>query len=83
MNWNVPDAFSRTNQIRHGQRVIWEELALYESYHRFAEVARILKAIYGDRLRDMVPTESSETYLSAPSFTDEIRQSLRTGEAPA
>ena len=88
MNWNVPDAFSRTNQIRHGQRVIWEELALYESYPRFAEVARILKSKYGDRLRDLVPTESSETYLwgdrlYAPSFTDEIRQSLRTGEAPA
>ena len=84
MNWDVPDAFSRTNQIRHGERVIWEELALYESYERFAEVAQILKAKYGARLHDLVPTDSSKTYLwgdrlFAPSFTDEVRRGLQFG----
>ena len=85
MNWNCPDAFDRTNQIRFGERVIWEEPALYESYERFVEVARILKAKYGGRLRDLVPTDSSKTYLwgdrlSAPTYTDEIRRWMQTGE---
>jgi hypothetical protein len=49
--------------IRHGEREIWRELAFYEGFDRFKEVAEILMRKYGSRLADLVPTEASEYYL--------------------
>lgn len=85
MNWEVVDAFDRTNQIKHGEEVIWEEMAMYESYGRFGEIATILKAKYGKRLVDLIPTDSSHTYLwgdrlSSPTFTDGVRRWLRSND---
>lgn len=83
MNWDVQDALDRTNRIKYGEEIVWEEMALYESYERFAEIAKLLKQKYGVRLVDLVPTENSKTYLwgdrySAPKFTDDMRRWLRS-----
>lgn len=64
-----------------GDQVLFSEPALWEGYERFAEVARILKAKYGLRLKDVVPTERSQMYLwgdriSAPEFVDRVRREL-------
>ena len=49
--------------IKHGDAVIFSEPARYEEYRRFKEVAEILKAKYGDRIKDLVPTEGSKLNL--------------------
>ena len=71
--------------ILHGDRIVWRELSFYENYHRFGEVARILKAKYGDALSDLVPTERSYTHLlgdslSADSSVEAVRAWMRSGE---
>ena len=48
--------------------VIFSEPAVYEGFERFAEVARILKSRYGRRLKDLVPTEASGTYLYGDTY---------------
>ena len=67
--------------ITYGKQVIWREPAFYEGYGRFAKVARILKKRYGDRLKDLVPTQRSQDflwgdYLSAPHKIDDFRNRL-------
>lgn len=67
--------------IRYGDKVIWREPAFYEGYERFAEVAEILKKKYGDRLKDLAPTQRSYNallgdYLSANNIVQAIRDSL-------
>ena len=49
--------------LRHGDRVVYQEPALYEGYERCEEVALILKRRYGDTLLDLQPTRRSEYYL--------------------
>lgn len=49
--------------IKHGEKVISSEPALWEGYKRFIEVAEILRARYGTALRDLIPTKGSELYL--------------------
>jgi hypothetical protein len=49
--------------IRQGERVIWTEVAAYEGIDRFFEVLRLLRERYGNRLRFLLPTPSSEVYL--------------------
>lgn len=49
--------------IRHNDRVVWSERAVYEGAERFVEVVGILKQRYGKRLVDLVPTPVSGTYL--------------------
>lgn len=50
-------------EIRHGDRVIWSEPPVYESYWRFEEVVEIIRQRYGQRLYDVVPTPASFPYL--------------------
>ena len=69
--------------LRHGDRVIWRELAFWEGYERFGEVLEILRARYGERLADLRPTEASwyplyGDVLSSPGHVDRLRDSLRT-----
>ena len=52
-----------------GKKEIFKEPAVYEGYERFEEVARILKARYGNALLDMAPTQNSEVYLYGDSLT--------------
>jgi hypothetical protein len=54
--------------IKYNGTVIFRELAFYENGSRYGEVARILKARYGDRLKDLVPTQAGWLYLGGDSF---------------
>jgi hypothetical protein len=68
--------------IRHEDAVIFSEPARWQAYERFAEVAEILKAKYGHRLKDLVPTPSSEDWLygdtlSAASCVNSVRENVR------
>jgi hypothetical protein len=49
--------------IRHGERILRSETAVYEGGHRFAEIVALLRQRYGSRLVDLVPTPGSSTYL--------------------
>lgn len=49
--------------LRHGDRVIWREVAFYEGIGRFAEVLWILREKYGPRLAELRPTFDSSLYL--------------------
>ena len=49
--------------IKHEGQVIWREPAYYECVNRFNEVVKILRQKYGDRLKALIPTRRSETYL--------------------
>lgn len=86
--WDVVDVAPDEAEVRilHGDRVVWRELSFYENFRRFDEVARILKAKYGDALRDLVPTGRSLTDLlgddlSASGRVEAVRAWLRSGEA--
>jgi len=68
--------------LMHGGDAIFSEPARYEAYERFSEVAEILKAKYGYRLVDLVPTPRSEGWLygdklSAPSHVESVRDNVR------
>lgn len=49
--------------LKHGNAVIFSEPARYQEYKRFGEVAEILKAKYGERIKDLEPTKRSGEYL--------------------
>ncbi|MEH6584129.1 MAG: hypothetical protein V7754_19505 [Halioglobus sp.] len=55
--------------IKHGDTIIFREPAFYEGYERFIQVAEILRARYGSALRDLIPTEDSNTYLYGDSHS--------------
>jgi hypothetical protein len=64
LHWDfVDDGIKRETAIKHGDDVIFTEPAVYEGYERFIEVAEILRVRYGDALRDLFPTDSSQLYL--------------------
>jgi len=68
--------------LRHGDRVIWREIAFYEGYERFGEVLGILRKRYGPRLIDLRPTDESLYYLlgdalRAAGTVHSLRESLR------
>ncbi len=50
-------------QIRNGESVIWSEPVVYEGFDRFEQIAHILKDKYGNRLKDLVPTDRSKLFL--------------------
>jgi len=73
----------RRTLIKYGEVIIFSEPARWEEYERFAEVTEILKARYGNRLKDLVPTPRSEDWLwgdklSASEFVESVRQKLRS-----
>ncbi|GAO02689.1 hypothetical protein [Anaeromyxobacter sp. PSR-1] len=49
--------------IKHDGRAIWRERAYYQCLGRYAQVIDILKQKYGERLKDLVPSTGSTTYL--------------------
>jgi hypothetical protein len=68
-----------------GASIIWKELAFWEGFERFGEVAMLLKAKYGNRLRDLEPTQESYLYLLGDSLSAEekirqLRKTLGAGE---
>ena len=80
----VKETDDRVTVLRHGDTVIWREPALFEGYQRFREIVLILREKYGERLADVIPTETSELYLygdklSAPEHVQATLKSLRGG----
>jgi hypothetical protein len=65
--------------IRNGEQEVFRELAFWEGWERYMQVAAILKQKYGARLVDFRPTERSLLYLwgdklSAPAKIAEFRR---------
>lgn len=60
LNWDMEQG---ETQIRNGETVIWSEPVVYEGFDRFEQVALILKEKYGNRLKDLVPTDRSKLFL--------------------
>jgi hypothetical protein len=76
-DFEADEDYGRT-LIKHGDVVLFSEPARYEEYRRFKEVAEILKAKYGDRIKDLVPTEGSKLNLygddgKSCGFVDNVR----------
>jgi hypothetical protein len=68
--------------IRYGEREIWREIAVYEGFERFEELAMILIGKYGTRLADVEPTDASEYYLygdvmRAPDVVETVRRTIK------
>jgi hypothetical protein len=73
----------RRTLIKYGEIIVFSEPTRWEEYERFAEVAEILKARYGHRLKDLVPTPASEDWLfgdkfRAPEYVESVREKLRS-----
>jgi hypothetical protein len=61
--------------IRHGDQVIYRELARSADYHRFELLARLLRQKYGSRICDLVPMESAEVaYYLYGDFLGAVRR---------
>lgn len=54
--------------LLHGDRVLWRELAFWEGLTRYKEVVALLELKYGTRLRGVIPTQRSETYLGGDTL---------------
>jgi hypothetical protein len=61
----IPEAYT---YFKHGDVVLFKELAFFESGWRYAEVAAIFRRRYGHRLKDIVPTWGGWLYLGGDSF---------------
>lgn len=59
--------------IKHEGQVIWRERAYFECVGRFNEVVKILRQKYGDRLKALIPTSASHTYLYGDILSDSRR----------
>ena len=54
--------------LKHGDTVIFKEIAFFEGGFRYKEVAEVLKEKYGERLKDLMPTPSGWLYLGGDSL---------------
>ena len=84
----APGNFSRRSEcvtvVKYGEQAIFEELAFWEGYARFGQLAKVLQQKYGPRLKDLVPTQRSRLYLwgddiSGIAATEQIRAAIRNG----
>lgn len=71
------------NIIEHQDKEIWREPMVWEGYERFMEIGLILKEKYGNKLVDLIPDETAETFLygdklQAPTIIKEFRRQLRS-----
>ena len=86
LKWSlVRDDQKRYTVVMHENQEIWRELAYYEGYYRFGDVAKILQNFYGvERMKDLIPMPNSELYLYGDAlrsldYVEEIRGELKTG----
>jgi len=83
IDWDLEESDGdRWTVLRHGDREIWRELALWEGHDRFAAVFAILRKRYGRGLTALRPTPRSELYLygdtlTAPARIDRLNAALR------
>lgn len=88
ITWDIEEADGeRWTILRHGDQVLWRELAYWEGIDRFARVAEVLHRRYGDRLRRLEPTSTSRMYLlgddlGAHQRVERINAALASGKAP-
>jgi hypothetical protein len=68
----IDNGAHRETLIKHGDKVIFAEPALYEGYERFIEVAQILRSRYGAALLDLAPTNTSELYLYGDQLSSPV-----------
>jgi hypothetical protein len=86
LSWNlVETSGEQLTVIRHDDRVLFSEPALWEGYERFEQVAKIVREKYGVHVKDLVPTHSSELYLygdvlSSPDMVETVRRAIFGGE---
>jgi hypothetical protein len=86
IEWDIEDCDGETMTIlRHGDLVIWREIAFWEGIGRFADVVKILRTRYGSRLAEVKPTPDSELYLWGDKYgvdkmIEDINASLRIAE---
>jgi len=78
ITWDCDEEFI---YIKHGDIVLWTEVATYQHYERFIEVGQLLKEKYRHRLKDIVPTPRSSIYLygdrlSSPDYVNRFRKEL-------
>jgi len=71
----------RRTIIRHDDRVLFSEPALWEGYERFKQVCKIVREKYGTHVTDLVPARGSELYLygdvlSSPDFVKNARRTI-------
>lgn len=88
LTWNLvddPETQHSWTVIRHGEREIWREPAVYEGADHFAHIVSILRARYGTALADVMPTGGkSELFLlgddlHAPAKVLDVRRKLGGG----
>lgn len=87
LRWDLSGKEPLRTVIKLGNRIIFNEPAVYEGAWRFEEVATILKAKYGSHLKDLEPTERSLLYLYGDRFStieevDTVRRRLFSSERP-
>lgn len=68
-------------QIRKGGSVIWSEPVAYEGFERFELIAMILKEKFGERVKDLEPTDRSMLFLygdlaTSIDYVKNIRRNL-------
>ena len=73
--------------LLHGDRVLWRELAFWQGLTRYKEVIALLELKYGTRLRGVISTQRSETYLGGDTLyafdvVDEINARLASADKP-
>jgi len=81
------DGTSHLTVLRHGDTILWRELAYWEGFERFREVAVLLHERYGSRLRGLMPTSRADTYLLGDRLwtiaaVDRINARLAAGDPP-
>lgn len=69
--------------IKLKDQVLWKEPATYEGENRFEEIAGFLKAKYGSKITDLIPTGESGYYLYGDSHSsietvDRVRASFKS-----
>ena len=80
--WDFVKGEQNETVISYGDIEVWREVASYECYERFGEIARMLAQKYGNRIIDLNPTERSDLYLfgdrlSSIDYVEDIRKKLR------
>lgn len=78
--WDIEDSEGeKMTVLRHGDTVIWREVAFWEGIGRFAEVVEILRSRYGSRLVEVRPTPASEPYLWGDKYgVDKMIEDINT-----
>lgn len=63
IHWDLVSDDGFTVVLRHGNRELYRQPAYYEDYESFVRAAEAMHARYGRRIKDLIPTSRSETWL--------------------